>query len=135
MKLTVEQAVNRGANLLGVTLLVVEAATLISVIFIEDEWIDRIDDLVILALAVVGIAWYRYGSNRFHRSLVPLALLLAGLVTHVASISLELDDPKAIGDDILSVQYFLFAVIFVAWQIIRGGSKRTAMENAGTDVP
>ena len=120
MDITVNEAINRGRNFLGIVLLNIYALTLVSVVLIETEWNDRIDDILIITLAIIGIFWYRFGKNRFIFSLVPLILNALALATHIISILIELDDAKAIGDDILAVQYFLFTTIFLAWIWYRG---------------
>lgn len=119
MNRMVEEANFQGTNRLGIALLVVTAMTLVSVLFIEDEWADRADDLVVIALAVGGLVWYWRGANRYGLSAVPLLLNGAAFLTHVVAIAVEQDDPKAVGDNFLTIQYFLFTTVLLAWQFLR----------------
>lgn len=116
MNRSIQDVNNRWANLLGITLLCVTALTLVSVLFIEDEWADRADDLAVIALAVAGVVWYHWGQNRFKLSWTPLLLNTAALLTHVVAFIVEKDDPKSIGDNFLTIQYYLFTTVFIAWQ-------------------
>ncbi len=56
-------AVNRGVNLLGVASLAIESTLGLFEIFNETEWIDRLDDLVVVTLAIIGIVWYVVRDN------------------------------------------------------------------------
>ena len=64
---TLQEVKQQSFNLMGVALLTLTALTLISVVFIEDEWLDRLDDIAVLLLALIGVLWYLRGQNRFRR--------------------------------------------------------------------
>jgi di/tricarboxylate transporter len=128
----VRDAVNRGVNFFGVTALAVESALGLFEVFNETEWIDRLDDLIIIVLAVVGIVWYNIRNNRFQRSLLPFVLLVVGWVIKMAAVfGIERDDSNAVGPDYgLIVTLALWAIVFgvqyvrARWLVAREESAR-----------
>ena len=112
--MNVHDAVNRGVNFFGVTVLSIDASLALFEIFNENEWIDRADDLVVTALSLIGIIWYLVGRNRYQRNLLPLILLfLAWILKLVAVFVTEHDDSNAVGPDIgLIVTLGLATIVF-----------------------
>ena len=95
----IQEAINRGNNLLMSGSLAVLGFGLIPEILRETEWIDRGDDIILALLAITISGWYLSGKNRFQRSFVPFGLLIVTLVTKIAGLSLEIGDPDAAGDE------------------------------------
>ncbi len=115
--MNVREAVNRGVNLLGVALLAIESTLGLFEIFNETEWIDRLDDLVVVALAIIGIVWYLAGSNRYRRSPLPWVLLnLAWVMKMIGLFVIERDDANAAGPDYGLIVTLLVGAVVVAWQ-------------------
>ncbi len=118
--MTVREAINRGVNLLGVAILSIESTLGLFEIFNETEWIDRLDDLVVVTLAVIGIVWYLAGSNRYQRSPLPWVLLgLAWVMKIIGLFVIERDDANAAGPDYGLIVTLLVGAIVVAWQYFR----------------
>ncbi len=118
--MTVREAVNRGINLLGVAILGIESTLGLFEIFNETEWIDRLDDLVVVALAITGIVWYLAGSNRYRRSPLPWILLsLAWVMKMIGLFVIERDDANAAGPDYGLIVTLLVGAIVVVWQYLR----------------
>ncbi len=72
----IQEAINRGNNLLMSGSLAVLELGLIPEILRETEWIDRGDDIILALLAITVSGWYLSGKNRFQRSFVPFGCLL-----------------------------------------------------------
>ena len=113
-------AVNRGLNFFGVAVLSIDASLALFEIFNEIEWIDRLDDLVVTALSVIGIVWYLVGRNRYARNPLPLIFLfLAWSLKMVTVFVTERDDSNAVGPDIGLIVTLGLATIVFAWQYFR----------------
>jgi hypothetical protein len=108
--MNVVQAITRGYNFFVVAFLGIVGGSLVTQLFFEDEWTHRLDELLILAIAVVAIVWYRAGQNRLSRSLVPVILAGAALLSKVIGMVLEISDTKDVGDDF---DLFLLLLLFV----------------------
>ncbi len=118
--MNVREAVNRGVNLLGVAILAIESTLGLFEIFNETEWIDRLDDLIVVALAIIGIVWYLAGGNRYRRSPLPWVLLsLAWVMKMIGLFVIERDDANAAGPDYGLIVTLLVGAIVVAWQYFR----------------
>jgi hypothetical protein len=122
--LTVPEAINRGNNQLMIGLM---ALTFIPLIFAigEDDLIDRVDDILIVLLAVAGIIWYFSRRNRYQHSFTPLALVIVSFIAQAAGLFLEIGDPLGDGiDDIPVIAAFTMGVILSI--IIYTRSRQTA---------
>ncbi len=67
-------------------------------IFQEDDFLDKIDDILLLVLGVVAIIWYRKNANK--KTLAPVWFLAIGAVVKFAAMVIEHKDASALGDDI-----------------------------------
>ncbi|PWT78903.1 MAG: hypothetical protein C5B60_00460 [Chloroflexi bacterium] len=108
--MNVSQAITRGYNFFVVAFLGIVGGSLVTQVFFEDEWTHRLDELLILAVAVVAVVWYRAGQNRLHRSSAPLILAGAALLSKVVGMVLEISDTKDVADDF---NYFMLLLLFV----------------------
>lgn len=67
-------------------------------ILMEDDVLDKIDDLIFLILGAVAAYWYQKNpSDRSNKSMV---LVVLALVTKFGAILVEMADKEAVGDDI-----------------------------------
>ncbi len=118
--MTAREAINRTVNLLGITVLGIESSLALFEVFNESEWNDRLDDLVVLALAATGIAWYLIGNHRYQRSpLLPILLALAWIFKMYGLFVIEHDDSNAAGPDYGLIITLLLGTVAVAWQYFR----------------
>ncbi len=118
--MSAREAINRGVNFLGVAILAIESSLALFEIVNETEWIDRLDDLVVAGLAIIGLVWYLAGSNRFRRSPLPWALLsLAWIMKMIGLFVIGRDDANAAGPDYGVIVTLLLGAIVVAWQYFR----------------
>ena len=112
--MSVSQAMVRGYNFFVVAFLGVLGGSLVTELFQESEWLFRVDELLIIAIAAMAIAWYLVGQHRLRRSVIPLLLALAALAAKVLGLMLEIKDAADVGDDIGIVQsLLLFAIVTI----------------------
>ncbi len=113
-------AINRGLNFFGITILSIDASLALFEIFNETEWNDRFDDFVVTGLSIIGIIWYLVGRNRYQRNPLPLVILaLAWILKLVAVFVIERDDSNAVGPDYGLIITLGLATIIFAWQYFR----------------
>lgn len=118
------QAVNRGRNFFVVAILSMLALAAVSELFEESGLVDRLDDYALLVLGIAGAAWYLRGQDRFAYSLAPLSFAAAGLAVKLAGLYLEIDDPKAYGEDVGIVLLLSLTLMLGAWQYLKWGGGR-----------
>ena len=111
MKMTLQNAINRGYNLLACTVLTLAGLAFGTVVFEEADLLDKVDDIGFLVIGAVAVIWYLFGHNRFKRSVVPIALSGIAIIVQVVGLVLEKDDPASFGDNIGGI--WLFVPLFV----------------------
>lgn len=116
-----ESALNRGFNLLTVTILGLAGLAFGTVGFNETDLPDKIDDFGLLAVGAVSLVWYLAGSSRAQRTVVPVVLIVLALLVQFLGVGLEHDDKTAFGDNIGGLFLFVPAVITVIFQYFRTG--------------
>lgn len=129
------QAIVRGYNFFTVAFLGILGGGLVTELFQESEWLFRVDELLIIAIAAVALAWYFTGQHRLKLSLVPMLLAIVALASKVLGLVLEIKDPADAGDDIGIVQTLLIFTIVavVAYVVTRKQIQRiNTQEAAGT---
>lgn len=124
MKLQVREAINRGNNLLAVGVLVFVASGIFTEILVEDELLDKADDILITLMAIGAVIWYLRGKNRVQFSWTPFALLAIAFVAKVFAFLNEFSDPAAVGDEFGTV--IPLAVMTIATGVILYRSRREA---------
>ncbi len=121
MKMTLQNAINRGYNLLACTALALAGLAFGTVVFEEADLLDKVDDIGFLVIAAVAVIWYLVGRNRFKRSLVPIVLSGIAIIVQVVGLVLEKDDPASFGDNIGGMWLFvpLLVVLVVQFYLNR----------------
>jgi len=112
----VKEAINRGFNLLSISIVGLAGFSFMPEIFVEKDMPDKIDDLLLLILAGIAIVWYRKSTNRYVRSLAPVIFILIGLAIKILGFIIELDDKDALGDDIGGLILFILSAGVVLFQ-------------------
>jgi hypothetical protein len=83
---------------------------------VENDWLDRIDDIGLPLIGIACLVWFLIGRNRYQRSAVPLVLVALALLIQIAAIPLERDDLAAFGDNIgglmMLVPFFFFSLLY-----------------------
>ena len=112
--MTINQRAARGYNFFVIAVLGIVAGSLVGEIPAEGVWIFKLDDLLVVAVGVVAVAWYLVGQHRYQRSLVPLALAMAAFTAKVLGVILEFRDTLEVSDDFNMVQVLFFLLIVAA---------------------
>ncbi len=95
MNMTLQNAINRGYNLLACTALALAGLAFGTVVFEEADLLDKVDDIGFLVIGAVAIIWYLVSHNRFKRSVVPLVLSGIAIIVQVVGLVVEKDDPAS----------------------------------------
>lgn len=112
--MSVSQVMVRGYNFFVVAFLGIVGGSLITELFLESEWLFRVDELLIIAIAALAIVWYLIGQHRLTRSPVPMLFAVVALGAKVLGLILEIKDAADVGDDIGIVQMLiLFTIVAV----------------------
>lgn len=114
--MNLKASINRGFNLLGTAIVALAGFAFTAEIFLENDWPDKIDDIALLVLAIVGIIWYLYGKNKYMRSVMPVVLIVLSLLAKIMAVIIEHDDKDAVGDDFGGLTLFVLATIFIVYQ-------------------
>ena len=117
--MTVRDALNRGHNLVGTAIIAISALAFFPEFFIEDELAHKLDEGVLLLLAIGSVAWYLTGKNKFSRTIVPILFTTAALVMKlIAFFLLERGDAADLGDEFGAIILFLITLGFLIWQYV-----------------
>lgn len=114
--MTIQESINRGFNLLAVSISGLAGLSFLPEVFVEKDIPDKIDDLLLFILAVVAMLWYKKSNNRYVHSFLPVAIIIIGLVVKIGGLLIELDDPEAFGDDIGGLILFVISTWLVIYQ-------------------
>ncbi len=83
---------------------------------VENDWLDRIDDIGLPLIGIACLVWFLTGRNRYRRSAVPLVFAGLALAIQIIAVPLELDDLAAFGDNIgglvMLAPFFIFALVY-----------------------
>ena len=121
MKMTLQNAINRGYNLLACTVLALAGLAFGTIVFEEADLLDKVDDIGFLLIGAVAVIWYLVGRNRFKRSVVPIVLSGIAIIVQVVGLVLEKDNAASFGDNIGGMWLFvpLFVVLVVQFYVNR----------------
>ena len=121
MNMTLQNAINRGYNLLACTGLALAGLAFGTVVFEEADLLDKVDDIGFLAIGAIAVIWYLVGHNRFKRSVVPIVLSAIAIIVQIVGLVLEKDDPASFGDNIGGIWLFvpLFFILVVQFYLNR----------------
>ena len=132
-KITINEATNRGNNLLTLALTTFTGIGLLAELIREPDFIDKLDDIAIILLAITAIVWYFTGRNRYKLSWFPYILLAVSAAVKVGAVLIELKDTSAVGDDFGLVIPLVVMSIIVG--IAHGRARRDEMQPVSTSAP
>ncbi len=117
--MTVEEAWNRGNNLVATATLALAGIAFFPEAFLEPEQPFKIDDILLFVLGVGAVGWYKKANNRYVRSAVPVILTILGLFVKIVGVLIEFKDKEDVGDDFGGLILFLAATILVVFLYFR----------------
>jgi hypothetical protein len=118
--MAVRDALNRAYNLAGTAIVAISGVAFFPEFFAEDEPSHRLDEILLLLLAIGSIAWYLSGKNKFSRTIVPVLFTAADLVIKlVALFLLERGDAADLGDEFSAILLYVITGAFLIWQYVR----------------
>jgi hypothetical protein len=118
MEMRLKESINHGYNLMVTVVLLFGGLAFGTLAFspVENDWLDRLDDIGLPIIGVACLVWFLSGNNRFERSLVPLLLAGLSLAVQLLAVPLETDDIAAFGDNIgglvMLAPFFVFALVY-----------------------
>jgi hypothetical protein len=113
--MTQRELINRTTNLLGVAITAVAGFAFVPEIFLENDWGDKTDDILLFVLAVIAVVWYKKGRNAFERTVMPVVFTGLGLAIKIMAIAVEFHDKDAVGDDMGGLLVFILGTLLVWW--------------------
>ena len=117
--MTIQESINRGFNLLAVSIVGLSGFAFLPEAFLENDIPDKIDDITLFVLGLVSIWWYNRSTNRYLRSALPVVLVVLALITKIGALIVEFDDPASAGDDFGALILFVLATALVLYQYIQ----------------
>lgn len=117
--MNVRESINRGFNLLAVGIVGLSGFAFAPEIFLEKDWDDKADDILILILGIVSIIWYSRKNNRMTRSVAPVVFVIIALALKILAVVIEHGDTDSVGDDIGALVLFVLAAGFILFQYTR----------------
>lgn len=134
--MSVRQAMVRSYNFFVVAFLGIVGGSLVTELFQESEWLFRVDELLIIAIAAMAIVWYLVSRHRLTRSPVPMLLAICALAAKVLGMILEIKDAADVGDDFGIVQMLiLFTIVaVVAYISMRRQVSRLGMQEKAQEA-
>src|SRR2546427_11927494 len=97
---TLGEANNRALNFAVAAFAGALAVALATAIPTEDEFLHKVDEIIIPLVFVVLLIWYFTGRRKYLRSLVPLAAIVLALVLKLIWLAIEINDKKNSGSHI-----------------------------------
>ena len=117
--MTLAEANNRAWNFAVAAFAGALAVALATAIPTEDEFLHKVDEIIIPLVFVGLLIWYFTGRRKYSRSLVPLAAIGLALVLKLIWLAIEINDKDDRGNDIgISILLGAFLVV-VAWSYFR----------------
>ena len=116
MNMALQNAINRGYNLLACTTLALAGLAFGTIVFEEADLLDKVDDIGFLVIGAVAVTWYLVGRNRFKRSVLPIALSGLAIIVQIVGLVLEKDDPASFGDNIGGMWLFVPLLVVLVMQ-------------------
>jgi drug/metabolite transporter superfamily protein YnfA len=114
--MTVDQALNRGYNLMLTAFVLLTGLAFASGGLRENDVTDKLDDLGLLALGIILLVWYLMRENRLQRSLVPVVVVVLALFVQIFGL---LNEFKAVGNDFGGMFIYVPLVLFTFYQYLR----------------
>jgi len=92
--MTLKESIYHGFNLMVTAVLFFGGMAFGAVAFrpVLNDWGDRLDDIGLPLIGLIGLVWFLSGRNRYKRSVVPVVLAGLALLVQALAIPLERHD-------------------------------------------
>jgi hypothetical protein len=117
--MTVHETLNRGFNLLAVSLVSTTCFAFSAEIFFEHYWILRIDDVLLFLIGAACVWWYLRRTNRFKRSITPIIFLALALGARVFVLIIKLYETGGAANGFKGSLLLLFAAFIVIFEYFK----------------
>ena len=118
----ISQSINRTVNLVGASIAALAGFAFAPGMIIEPEFMDKVDDGLILIVGIAAIVWYLRNGNRIARSVMPIVFVGICLVLKIFAVIVEIADPEDVGDDFGGLILFVLGTALVAFLYSRAQS-------------
>jgi hypothetical protein len=85
-------------------------------IFRETDYIDKVDDLLMLLIGLVSWWWYQKRGINIPKATMSVVFITVAILIKVMAIIIEHDDAAAVGDDVGVLSMLIIALVFVVSQ-------------------
>lgn len=106
----------RRLNFFSTTFTSILGFSLAAEIMQEDDFEDKIDDVILLIIGIAAIWWYKTRGYKADNTVGSIVIVGLGLLTKFGALIIEHADKEALGDDIGIFIALLLAFIFIIWQ-------------------
>ena len=119
--MNLSQSINRGFNLLAVSIVGLAGVAFVPEAFLENDFPDKLDDMALFLLGGFAAYWYSRSENKYLRSVLPVVFVALALVIKAIGIFIEFDDKESVGDDFGGLILFISAAVLVLYQYRKTG--------------
>jgi hypothetical protein len=113
----------RRINFFTASFIGVLGLSLVSEIIMEDDRMDKIDDILMVALGLSAIWWYKKSGYKLSKTTGSVIILVIALIIKFFAIYIEHADKEAVGDDFGILSALILAFVFVIWQTLHNKNK------------
>jgi hypothetical protein len=110
---------NRSLNLLAISITGLAGFAFLPEIFIEQDIPDKVDDIVLFIIALIGMVWYTRNNNRYIRSVTPVIIVIMAMMVKIVGVIIEHADSVSVGDDLGGLILFILATGLVTYQYFK----------------
>lgn len=111
----IKQIANRGINFFGVGFLALVSVGSLAELVMEHELNDRLDDGIIVLLAVLAIVWYNRRGDFARRSFAPGVFFILTIIAQSLGLFIEHDDASAVGPNMGFIILFVLGLVTFLW--------------------
>ena len=97
--------------------------SLIGEVIMEDDPMDKIDDVLMVLLGLAAIWWYKKTGYKLNKTIGSVVFMGIAVLIKIFAIYIEQADKEAVGDDYGILAALVIAFVFVVWQTFRISSE------------
>jgi uncharacterized membrane protein YccC len=113
--MTIRDIINRGNNLAITAIIAISGIAFFPEFFTEAEPTHKLDEGLLLLLAIAAVVWYLVGKNRYSHSFVPIIFSVLALIFKGLGLYLEFGDLIDRGDEFGALLLFILTIALSIW--------------------